>query len=117
LAISCIYIYGAAVTSKSVWSDLIKRFVSQNVVQEFNRHKNKLYVGQLISYQVLIVSDLTQIIEKQIEVLKRFLGCNTLTHQKKYEIKFGVIARYCQVLIIFNFYPSHLSQLFIKTKL
>lgn len=104
---SAVYLYGAPGTSKSVWSDLIKGLVSPNAIQEFNRHQNQFYVGQLAECQVLVVSDLTQITPKQIEVLKRVLGRDTLTHEKKYESEFGVIAPYCQVLIISNHPPSH----------
>jgi len=56
---------------------------------------------------LLIVSDLTQITNKQIEVLKRVLGRDTLSVQKKYESEFGVISPYCQILFISNFPPSH----------
>jgi hypothetical protein len=86
---------------------------------------------------VLVVSDLTKITQKQIEVLKRVLGHDTLKHEKshsarallraqprceflhikiisdyfymkkKYEIEFDMIAPYCQVIMISNHPPSH----------
>ncbi len=81
--------------------------VSPSFIQEFNRHQNQFSIGQLENCEVLVVSDLTQINSKQIEVLKRILGRDTLTHEKKYESEFGVISPYCQVILISNFPPTH----------
>lgn len=104
---SAVYLYGAAGTAKSVWADLIKKLVHPGAVQEFNRHQNQFSVGQLANCEVLIVSDLTRITEKQVEVLKRVLGRDTLTHERKFESEFGVIAPYCQILIISNHPPQN----------
>jgi hypothetical protein len=103
---SAVYLYGAPGTAKSVWADLIKRIVPAGAVQELNRHQNQFSIGQLDGCQILIVSDLTQITQKQVEVLKRVLGRDTLTHERKYESEFGVISPTCQVLIISNKKPA-----------
>jgi len=107
---SAVFLYGAPGTSKSVWADLVKRLVPSHHVQEFNRHQNKntFSVGQLADCRLLIVivSDLTQITNKQVEVLKRVLGRDTLTHETKYLSEFGIISPSCQILIISNKGPN-----------
>lgn len=99
---SAVYLYGAPEISESVPADLIKRLIPPVEVHEFNRHQNQCSIGQLAHCQILIVSDLPQIKNKQVEILKRVLRCDTLTHERTSEFEFGVISPTCQVLITSN---------------
>lgn len=104
---SALYLYGAPGTSKSVWVELIKKLVPKNFVQEFSRSQNQFKPGQLANTNLLVVSDLTEITQKQKDVLKRLLGRATFTLEEKNQPDFGMIAPHCQVIIVSNSPPRH----------
>lgn len=104
---SAVYLHGAAGTAKSVWAHITRRLVPEGAVQEFSRHQTQFTPGQLENCQLLIISDLIHLNSKQLEVLKRVLGRDTITSERKYHQEFGVISPNCQVLIISNFPPEH----------
>jgi hypothetical protein len=104
---SAVYLHGAAGTAKSVWAHITKRLVPEGAVQEFSRHQTQFTPGQLENCQLLIISDLIHLNSKQLEVLKRVLGRDTITSERKYHQEFGIISPNCQVLIISNFPPEH----------
>lgn len=104
---SAVYLHGAAGTAKSVWAHITRRLVPEGAVQEFSRHQTQFTPGQLENCQLLIISDLIHLNSKQLEVLKRVLGRDTITSERKYHQEFGIISPNCQVLIISNFPPEH----------
>lgn len=63
--------------------------------------------GQLSNTHLLVVSDLTELTQKQPDVLKRLLGRDTFTLEEKFQSEYGMIAPYCQVIIVSNHPPRH----------
>ena len=104
---SCIYLSGAPGTAKSVFAEIVKRFVNdKSRICEFSRDLNQFSGGSLENCQLLIISDLQQMNLKMLQFIKQILGRDTISKQIKYDPEHGTISTYCQVLIISNHKPQ-----------
>jgi len=105
---SGVWVYGPPATSKSVWAELLKKIIDPDQIAEFSRTQNQFTANQLVNKKLLIVSDLVYLGKQHVDVIKRILGRDTITMEKKFDPTIGVIEPSCQVLIISNEAPTQM---------